>query len=140
MMNTARFEKLATELAFCAGLASDDPFHETRVMKLNGLDTLLFYDEAFDPGRLQIRMDFGGLPKDPVQLNALLLSVLSLNFVYGMGGLAVFSVDSSNAHLVLTTQHGLDTTVTAQDLLAVLQESHAQAVSAWGELNANGFF
>ncbi len=139
MMNTARFEKLATELALCAGLASDDPFHETRVMKVNGLDTLLFYDEAFDPERLQIRMDFGGLPKDPFQLNALMLSVLSLNFIYGMGGLAVFSVDSSNAHLILTTQHGLDTTLTAQDLLAVLQESHAQAVSAWDELNANGF-
>lgn len=139
MMNTARFEKLANELALCAGLASDDPFHETRVMKVNGLDTLLFYDEAFDPERLQIRMDFGGLPKDPVQLNALMLSMLSLNFIYGMGGLAVFSVDSSNAHLILTTQHGLDTTLTAQDLLAVLQESHAQAVSAWDELNTNGF-
>jgi hypothetical protein len=135
MMNTERFEQLAKGLAQCAGLAFDDPFHTTRVLKVNGVETFLFYDEAFDPDRLQIRMDFGDLPNDPRQLNDLMLSVLAMNFTYGLGGLAVFSVNPEDAHLVLTTQHTLEPSMAPQDLLVALKESNAQAVFAWEEIN-----
>ncbi len=135
-MNTARYRQLTRELARCAGLAADDPFLETGLLSVNGVETLLFYDESFDPHRLQIRMDFGPLPPDQEHQRRLMLSLLAVNFVYGLGGLAVFSVDPSNAHVILTTQHTLDARVTAQELLDTLKEASAQAGVAWDQARA----
>lgn len=135
-MNTARYRQLTRELAQCAGLPADDPFLETGLLTVNDVETLLFYDESFDPRRLQIRMDFGPLPPDHEHQRRLMLSLLAVNFVYGLGGLAVFSVDSSNAHAILTTQHSLDAQVTARDLLDILKDASAQAGAAWEQARA----
>lgn len=138
MMNTARFEALKKDLARCAGLPPDDAFLATGVLKVNGLDTLLFYDEELDPERLQIRVDFGPLPSEPQALSVLMRSLLAVNFTYGMAGLAVFSINAGNDHVILTLQQRLDVTVTAQDLLGVLRHSNLQAMFAWEQANGMG--
>lgn len=135
-MHEESYRRLIREVAQCAGLSANDPFLETGLMNVDGLDTLLFYDEEFDPERLQIRIDFGSLPTDLDELRMLTLSLLSVNFDYGMGGLAVFSVNPSNAHVILTTQHTLHEYLTAQDLLASIRNSNAQARFAWEEANS----
>lgn len=71
------------------------------------------------------------MPADLATAHALMRSLLSVNFVYGLGGLAVFSIDDDNGHVILTLQRELATHVTAQDLLGELREANAQAVFAW---------
>ncbi|MDB5795726.1 MAG: hypothetical protein JWR25_2105 [Noviherbaspirillum sp.] len=132
-MNAERYKQLAREFCQCAGLPSDDPFLRTGMLKIDGLDVLLHYDEEFDPERLQIRVDFGELPEATGSRLALALSVLSVNFEHGFGGLHVFSVNPNNGHVVFTKQHVIDTATTAQDLYGDLAQSISEAHASWEE-------
>lgn len=104
------------------------------MLNIGGWDTLLFYDEEFDPGRLQIRIDIGELCLAPEALSAVMRSLLSANFVYGLGGLSVFSINPGDGHIILSTQKPIDTDTTAQDILAFLREAIGQARSLWQEI------
>jgi hypothetical protein len=134
MMNKDRYRELAQEICECAGLPPDDPFIESGMLNINGWDTLLFYDEEFDPECLQIRVDLGELPSASEASQAIMLSLLSTNFVYGLGGLSVFSVNPRDGHIILTTQNAIGVSTTAQDILAFLQESVGQARDRWQEV------
>lgn len=133
-MDAQRFKRLKIDLAHCARLPANDPFIETGALKINEIDALLFYDEEFDPDRLQIRFDLGKLPDKVDALLPLTLALLSVNFIFGLGGLAVFGINVNNEHIVLTTQHILSDSVSAQDLFSLLQEAAYKANQAWQEV------
>jgi hypothetical protein len=134
MMNQERYRELAREICKCAELPPDDAFMESGMLNIDGWDTLLFYDEEFDPERLQIRIDLGEMPSSPGAPQVVMLSLLSTNFVYGLGGLSVFSINPSDGHIVLTTQHMIDMRTSAQDILAFLREAVGQARGLWEEV------
>lgn len=133
-MDSQRFRQLTINLAHCAGLPADDPFIDTGALKVNGMSTLLFYDEEFDPDRLQIRFDLGEVPDDPAESLPFLHAILRVNFVFGLGGLAVFSINVNNNHVILTTQHTLAESISAQDLFFILQEAAQKAHFAWEQV------
>ncbi|MDM0029830.1 hypothetical protein [Variovorax saccharolyticus] len=132
-MNTELYRNLASELCSCMGLQDNAAFLKSGMLVVDDLDVLLFYDEQFDPNRLQVRVDFGEIPTLADGSALLLMELMASNFIYGLGGLAVFSMNPANGHVVFTTQHIAERSMTAQDLWLELRSSITQAHSAWKE-------
>ncbi|MDM0030407.1 hypothetical protein [Variovorax saccharolyticus] len=136
-MNTELYRNLASELCECMGLHEDASFLDSGMLIVDDLDVLLFYDEKFDPNRLQIRVDFGKLPSIESGSTLLLVELMASNFIYGLGGLAVFSMNPTNGHIVFTTQHIVERSTSAQELWFELRNSISQAHSAWEKALSN---
>lgn len=110
---------------------------ENGQISVGGLDVLLFYDEEFDPNRLQIRVDLQELPVLGKSAEALLTALMIGNYSFGMGGLFVFGINPLDGHVVLTIQQEIDNETTGRSLLDALQKTVMQAKSQWQQVCAD---
>jgi hypothetical protein len=136
MTSTEHYRKIIHGFCEIAGL--DDPIRliEDGQLHVNGFDMLLFYDEQFDPERLQIRIDFRNPPALEKRLADMLAALLMNNYIGGMGGLFVFGLNPEDGHVVLTVQVNIDADTTGQDLMSALRDTTARAKTIWQSICA----
>lgn len=131
MANLEHYRKIIEEFCEITHIQDVASLFEHGQINVHGVDMLLFYDEEFDPERLQIRIDLQKLPHAEKSAEALLAALLVSNYDFGMGGFFVFGVNPHDGHVVLTLQQMIDIETTGQNLLKMLQSAAMQAKSQW---------
>jgi hypothetical protein len=128
-MEAYQYKALIAEFAQLAGLADPKELTEKGLVNIGGLDMLLHYDHAFDPELLQVRIDLGDPPEN--KFLAVMVTLMSANYVLGNGGTFVFSLLPETTRVVFTAQQKIDTQFTAQDLWQALSDIARQSRNVW---------
>lgn len=134
MAGSEHYRRIIHEFCDLAGLQEPLRLIEDGRLCIDGVDLLLVYDEAFDPRRLQLRMDLQALPRSHKHPTAMLTALLVNNYISGIGGLFVFGLNPRDNHVVLTVQVMLDDEATGRELLTSLKDAVAQAKTVWQQL------
>lgn len=134
MASLEHYRKIIEEFCEITQIQDVANLFEHGQINVRGLDMLLFYDEEFDPARLQIRVDLQKPPHSGRSVKALLTALLVSNYGFGMGGLFVFGINPHDGHVVLTVQQMIDAETTGQALLESLQGIAAQAEQVWQQI------
>lgn len=101
MRDTQNYHYLLRDFAHATSLADPEHFLSTGLIQVDGLTMLLHYDEDRMPNHVLLRMDLGEIRGDKERT---LFNLLVSNFIMGMLGIYVFSIDPSHGHIILTVQ------------------------------------
>lgn len=127
-MNNAKFKEICAAASVELKLADKDALGNAKPVTVNSAAIVLHFDDAIDPGTLQVFVDVGIAPEH--DRLAIYRNLLAINCMIAPLRNAAFSLDDQNEHVFFSARVAVLERVSAQDIAGMVRSFASQARSA----------